>query len=95
MSLKGKYLELYHQLSQIIPKSRLITKEISRVGLGTDAGLFRLTPELIVKVHDEAEVQYLLGLCNELNIPLTFRGSGTSVSGQAISDSVLVMLGNY
>ncbi len=93
MSLNGKYRDLYQTLLLTIPEDRLITKEISRFALGTDAGLFRLTPKLVVKVNSELEVQQVLNSCNKFNIPLTYRASGTSVSGQAISDSVLVMLG--
>ena len=36
----------------------------------------------------------LLALCARLQTPVTFRAAGTSLSGQAISDSVLVMLGD-
>ena len=28
-------------------------------------------------------------------IPVTFRGAGTSLSGQAVTDSVLVIAGNH
>jgi D-lactate dehydrogenase len=34
----------------------------------------------------------VLAMANRLNIALTFRAAGTSLSGQAITDSVLVML---
>ena len=51
-------------------------------------------PQLIVVIESEDELVRLLALCHELKTPLTFRAAGTSLSGQAISDSVLVMLGD-
>ena len=36
----------------------------------------------------------LLGDCARLGTPVTFRAAGTSLSGQAITDSVLVLLGD-
>jgi D-lactate dehydrogenase len=36
----------------------------------------------------------VLAACRDLGLPLTFRAAGTSLSGQAITDSVLVLLGD-
>ncbi len=37
-----------------------------------------------------ADVAEVMRACSRLGVPLTFRGGGTSLSGQALSDSVLV-----
>jgi hypothetical protein len=54
--------------------------------------LHRLLPKAVIKVHNEAEVQVLLALAGRHQVPLTFRAAGTSLSGQAITDSILVKL---
>ncbi|MCG8620095.1 MAG: FAD-binding oxidoreductase, partial [Desulfobacterales bacterium] len=83
---------LIRRLAGIIPDDRLITDTMRRIALGTDAGLYRKVPGLIVKVDTEKELTAVMAACNTLDLPFTFRGSGTSVSGQAVSDAVLIML---
>lgn len=91
--LSGKYLELFHTLATAIPAERLIHDDLRTLAFGTDASFYRLIPQLVVKVESEEEVIRVLRACRELDLPLTYRAAGTSLSGQAISDSVLVMLG--
>jgi D-lactate dehydrogenase len=79
-------------LAAFIDADRLIDDPLRRLAYGTDASFYRLVPQLVVKVVDEREVGNLLRLAREYRTPVTFRGAGTSLSGQAISDSVLVML---
>ena len=48
----------------------------------------------MVRVESEDEVVALLHLAQRDRVPVTFRAAGTSLSGQAISDSVLIVLGD-
>jgi D-lactate dehydrogenase len=88
-----KYAALLKDLSRIIPKERLLRDELSTLAYGTDASYFRLIPKIVVKVENEEEVITVLRCARQLGLPLTFRAAGTSLSGQAISDSILVVLG--
>ncbi len=92
--LTGKYFELYDRLKKLIPNDRLIHDELRTLAYGTDASFYRLIPQLVVKVENDREVTDVIYHARELNIPLTFRAAGTSLSGQAITDSVLVLLGS-
>ncbi|OFY44023.1 MAG: 4Fe-4S ferredoxin [Bacteroidetes bacterium GWF2_40_14] len=89
--ITGKYKELYDGLSQLIPKERLLHDSLSTLAFGTDASFYRLIPKLIVKVQSEDELQHVIKKADKLSIPITFRAAGTSLSGQSISDSVLVI----
>jgi len=89
--ITGKYKEFYNELLQVIPKERLLHDSLSTLAFGTDASFYRLIPKLIVKVRSEKELQLVVTRANDLSIPVTFRAAGTSLSGQAISDSVLVI----
>lgn len=89
--ITGKHKEFYELLSKEIPKERLLHDSLSTLAFGTDASFYRLIPQLIVKVHNESEVTSTIKLAAQMNIPLTFRAAGTSLSGQAITDSVLVV----
>ncbi|MEK9136714.1 MAG: FAD-binding oxidoreductase, partial [Bacteroidota bacterium] len=92
--LYGHYLELYSRLTTVIPETRLIHDDLRTLAFGTDASFYRLIPKLVVKVENEKEVIAVLRGARALSLPLTFRAAGTSLSGQAISDSVLVLLGS-
>ena len=89
--ITGKYQEFYNLLSKAIPAERLLHDSLSTLAFGTDASFYRLIPKLIVKVYNEEEVTATIKIASEMNIPLTFRAAGTSLSGQAITDSVLVV----
>ncbi|MEE4266054.1 MAG: FAD-binding and (Fe-S)-binding domain-containing protein [Desulfobacteraceae bacterium] len=91
--LAQPYQNFLNRLAADIPQSRLITDPLRTLAYGTDASFYRLTPKVIVKVEDENETLAVLNACRELKVPVTFRASGTSLSGQALSDSVLMVLG--
>ncbi len=91
--LPAPYDALHRTLAAFVPPERLVTDPLRLLAWGTDASFYRLVPKLVVVVDSEDEVQRLLALCAELRTPVTFRAAGTSLSGQAISDSVLAVLG--
>ncbi len=91
MSLPAAFLRDAHQL---IPAQRRFDDPLSTLAFGTDASFYRLIPQLVIRVESEAEVVQLLKLAQRDKVPVTFRAAGTSLSGQAISDSVLLVLGD-
>lgn len=86
-----QYKKLLSELRKFIPSERLFSDELRTFAYGTDASFYRLTPKIVVKAASEYEVISIIKKCDEFNIPLTFRASGTSLSGQSISDSVLLV----
>jgi len=90
--LNGKYSEFYNLVSSFIPEERLITDELRTLAYGTDAGFYRLIPQIIIKADTEEEIIKILAASKGLDLPVTFRAAGTSLSGQSVSDSILVML---
>ena len=89
--LTGNYALLYDQLTKIIDSKRLITNPLQLLAYGTDASVYRLVPKLAIWVHSEQELISILRLTNKYKTPVTFRAAGTSLSGQAVSDSVLLI----
>lgn len=67
----------------------LDTDVVARHTLAHDVSHFLLLPEAVTAPADEAEVVALLRQATGERRPLTFRSGGTSLSGQAQSDSVL------
>lgn len=85
---------LIKDLSGVFPASRIIRDPLRKLAYGTDASFYRLIPEVVVVTDTEDEVLALLAACNRYGTPVTFRAAGTSLSGQAVSDSVLCVLGD-
>jgi len=79
---------------QILPSSAVVTDELRRLAWGADAGFYRLTPQIVLFPQKEEEVSKILKTACDLGVPVTFRAAGTSLAGQAISDSVLLVTGN-
>jgi len=88
------YRELRRELAVFLPADRIVDDPLRLIAWGTDASFYRLVPQVVAVVESEAEVRRLLACCARLRTPVTFRGAGTSLSGQAVSDSVLVLLGD-
>lgn len=91
--MQARYQAILDQLKTFIPKQRLISDPLRTLAYGTDASFYRLIPQLVVRVENEQEVIKLISLANAHALPLTFRAAGTSLSGQAVTDSILVQLG--
>ncbi|MCE2028730.1 FAD-binding and (Fe-S)-binding domain-containing protein [Sessilibacter corallicola] len=88
----AKYEEFKTRAAEFIPQDRIITDYLRTLAYGTDASFYRLLPKVIVQVANENEVIRLMALATELSLAITFRASGTSLSGQAITDSILLRL---
>ena len=85
--------ELVATLSGQMPADRLITDPLRRLAYGTDASFYRLVPGLVVRPRDEQELMAAIAACRDGGWPMTFRAAGTSLSGQAVTDGVLIQLG--
>ncbi len=86
------YGELEGELVRIVGPERVISDPLRTLAYGTDASFYRLVPNLVVKVATLPELIAVLAATGKLGLPVTFRTAGTSLSGQAITDSVLVVL---
>lgn len=92
---KSNYMAFLHDASQVIPQERIYTDELRRLAWGTDAGFYRLIPQIVIRSSSEEEISELLRLADRYGLPVTFRAAGTSLSGQAISDSILIVAGKH
>ncbi len=91
--LSPQYRELVNRLSVTLPEERLVHDPLRTLTYGTDASFYRLIPQLVIVVETEEEVVAVLKEARRLRLSVTFRAAGTSLSGQAVTDSILVLLG--
>lgn len=95
MEQEKKYTSFLHDIARFIPGDRIYTDELRRLAWGTDAGFYRLIPQIVIRSNSEEEVSMLLKAADKYQLPVTFRVAGTSLSGQAISDSILIVAGKH
>ena len=82
------------EVATFVPGERLITDPLRLLAWGTDASFYRLVPSPGGRRRERGRGPALLAACARRRTPVTFRAAGTSLSGQAITDSVLVLLGD-
>ncbi|MBC7464223.1 MAG: FAD-binding oxidoreductase [Actinobacteria bacterium] len=61
-----------------------------RTSMASDASHYALIPEVVVRPKHAGHVGQLFRVSHEMNIALTFRSGGTSLSGQGVSSGLLV-----
>ncbi len=91
-ALPAAHRRFHDALAGIIPPERVQADPLRTFAYGTDASFYRLVPKLVVQVRDEDEVRAVLREAARNGVAVTFRAAGTSLSGQAVTDSVLVVL---
>ena len=89
---QGQYQQLQNRLMEHVEKERIFTDPALLLAYGSDASFYRLIPKMVVRLKNIDEVIFTIQACAQLNIACTFRAAGTSLSGQAVSDSVLITL---
>ncbi|TRX37954.1 FAD-binding oxidoreductase [Flavobacterium sp. ZT3R18] len=89
--LAPSYQKFKDILSAFIDPKRILTNPLQTLAYGTDASFYRLIPKIVILAHNEFEVIEIIKQAKVFDIALTFRAAGTSLSGQAITDSVLVV----
>ncbi len=68
-------------------------KLINSLAWGTDAGFYRLLPKSVEHPNNEADIIRLIQQAHNEHRHITWRAAGTSLSGQAISDDILAVVG--
>ena len=90
-----QYDDFLKAIQQFIPKDRIYTDELRTLGWGTDASFYRQIPKIVIRSDGEEEISKIVKACSSYKLPFTFRAAGTSLSGQSISDSVLIVAGKH
>ncbi|MPQ97093.1 FAD-binding protein [Modestobacter sp. I12A-02628] len=62
---------------------------LARALYSTDASLYRVLPLAVVRPRHPDEIMATLEVCRALGVPLTARGAGTSIAGNAVGPGVV------
>lgn len=90
-----KTAAFYRAVADFLPPERLFTDALRTLAWGTDAGFYRQIPQIVVFPKNEEEAARILREADRADVAVTFRASGTSLSGQASTRSVLMALGQF
>lgn len=88
-------IDIREELQKILPEERIRARYIDLVSFASDAGFYYLLPKAVVQPVNEAEIIALFDFSRRHGIPLVFRTGGTSLSGQSITDGILVDLSQH
>ncbi len=64
--------------------------QLARSLYASDASIYRIPPRVVVGPRDTDELLAVLAVAQETGVPLTMRGAGTSIAGNAIGTGIVV-----
>jgi D-lactate dehydrogenase len=77
-------------LERLLGPESVLTRAVDLVRYASDASPYRMLPQAIVLPRGIDDVQTVLSYCRTAQVPVCFRGAGTSLSGQAQTNGVLI-----
>lgn len=79
--MEKRYSDFLQALNGRIEDDRIYTDALRTFAWGTDASFYRQIPKIVIQSKNEEEISLIL------------RAAGTALSGQSVTDSVLVVAG--
>lgn len=76
-------------IADYIDQSKIYNREIDRLTYARDASIYRIMPEFAVRPENETDIVQLFKYANHCNKSITFRASGTSLSGQTLTNGIV------
>jgi D-lactate dehydrogenase len=86
---------LIRDLEGVLAPERVLARPIDLVARSVDASIYRMIPKVVVRPRDLEEVRALFAYARRRRRHLTLRTAGTSLSGQAVTDDILVELAPF
>src|SRR5450755_3466164 len=87
--------DIKSSLASQIDGDRILIRPIDLIAFASDASFYRLIPKAVVLTKSLEEIKSLFEFSQHSGIPMTFRAAGSSLSGQSISDGLLVEVARH
>ncbi|MCP8313082.1 MAG: FAD-binding oxidoreductase, partial [archaeon] len=94
LSLRDKSIDIASDLKKIV-KGEVRFDDVSRALYSTAACIFKIMPMGIVIPKDEEDVIKVVKYAYTHKIPITARGSGSSLAGQALGEGIIIDFSKY
>ncbi len=82
----------FGEIRNLLLPAQLYTDPLRCLAWGNDASFYRMIPRLVIEANSDEDIINILRTASKYEVPITFRASGTSLSGQSITESVLVLI---
>lgn len=86
----ASFAAVERDLRQILGAAQVLTRPLDLARMSHDASHFLLRPQAVVLARNGDDVSAVLKLATQHGVPVTFRSGGTSLSGQAGTDGLLI-----
>ncbi|MBI1751878.1 MAG: FAD-binding oxidoreductase [Acidobacteria bacterium] len=86
---------LRDSIAAILGPDRVLDRPVDLIAFASDASFYRLIPKAVAFAGSVEDVRGLFRLSHAEKIPMTFRAAGTSLSGQSVSDGILVEVARH
>jgi D-lactate dehydrogenase len=86
----GTAQPLRGELEALLGADRVLGRASDIVRYASDASPYRLLPQAVVMAHDAGDVAKALAYGRANDVPVVFRGGGTSLNGQGQGDGILL-----
>ena len=80
---------LLDDLKKVLPE-QITDSLFDRVSIANDASHYLLTPTMVAKPKTAQQISEIFKISQKHDLGITFRSGGTSLSGQSVTDSLLV-----
>ena len=81
---------LRSDLVALLGEDRVLARPIDLIRYASDASPYRRFPAAVVMARDAGDIGKLLDYARRSGTPVNFRGGGTSLSGQAQTDGIMI-----
>jgi D-lactate dehydrogenase len=82
-------------LADHIDADGILIRPIDLIAYASDASFYRLIPKAVVQTRNLDEIKSVFEFSQREGIPMTFRAAGSSLSGQSITDGLLVEVARH
>jgi D-lactate dehydrogenase len=87
--------QLLDALRRFVAPDQVLARDVDRIAFASDASFYRLVPRAVVLARSIDDVRAVYRFSREHGLPMTFRAAGTSLSGQAVTDGLLVEVARH
>jgi FAD/FMN-containing dehydrogenase/Fe-S oxidoreductase len=69
-------------------RGRVFTDAVTRALYSTDASPYKVLPTAVLVAGEVDDIHVAIDACRRMNVPITARGAGTSLTGQCVGDGL-------
>ncbi|MBI3610955.1 MAG: FAD-binding oxidoreductase [Nitrospirae bacterium] len=77
-------------LTRLLDPAKVLSDDPARTAYAVDASIYRLSPQAVVLIENEADLATVIEYGRQQHIPLTARSGGSNLTGNAIGEGIIL-----